>query len=67
MNIVCFKILNTNLNEYIPLKQGLRPSRDALRMSSAYLNEYIPLKQGLRRLSVAILDKSYEPSMSIFH
>ena len=35
------------LNEYLPLKQGLRPTKAAV-ISLLPLNEYLPLKQGLR-------------------
>ena len=39
----------SNLNEYLPLKQGLRlhSVKDHLQMQNQ-LNEYLPLKQGLR-------------------
>ena len=36
------------LNEYLPLKQGLRLSFAPISVISIILNEYLPLKQGLR-------------------
>ena len=35
------------LNEYLPLKQGLRPQVQTCHNLN-FLNEYLPLKQGLR-------------------
>ena len=40
-----------DLNEYLPLKQGLRPSPTAAALTGS-LNEYLPLKQGLRHLQL---------------
>ena len=48
MIVSCSKVV---LNEYLPLKQGLRPLADSLKSANASLNEYLPLKQGLRRAS----------------
>ena len=37
-----------NLNEYLPLKQGLRLEDTRANPCLILLNEYLPLKQGLR-------------------
>ena len=39
----------STLNEYLPLKQGLRHTRTRSLSSLTGLNEYLPLKQGLRQ------------------
>ena len=39
--------MNSILNEYLPLKQGLR-LLIITKLSNNTLNEYLPLKQGLR-------------------
>ena len=55
------------LNEYLPLKQGLRLRVLVPERTFGFrLNEYLPLKQGLRLnlVKVNVLPKS---SMSIFH
>ena len=42
-------IINAGLlNEYLPLKQGLRRIRNSAERNAKWLNEYLPLKQGLR-------------------
>ena len=47
--------VNGQLNEYLPLKQGLRLSLNtATRPSGSMLNEYLPLKQGLRQFYALI-------------
>ena len=39
----------SQLNEYLPLKQGLRPLILSVSKMDELLNEYLPLKQGLRQ------------------
>ena len=54
------------LNEYLPLKQGLRlPVVGFIHLSC--LNEYLPLKQGLRLFKSASIRFISSTSMSIFH
>ena len=55
------------LNEYLPLKQGLRLKPAIVLIPAAIiLNEYLPLKQGLRLIELKkVLAK--DVSMSIFH
>ena len=47
------------LNEYLPLKQGLRLRKFSLKSYLRSLNEYLPLKQGLRHDNVTHLDFYY--------
>ena len=54
------------LNEYLPLKQGLRPAAESSSRTVRTLNEYLPLKQGLR-LTTASANTLHNASMSIFH
>ena len=42
--------LKSYLNEYLPLKQGLRHISDVYVIVLSILNEYLPLKQGLRQI-----------------
>ena len=56
------------LNEYLPLKQGLRlPPTPIFQQTTNPLNEYLPLKQGLRHLTTLKKTKNKTTSMSIFH
>ena len=54
------------LNEYLPLKQGLRPAAESSSRTVRTLNEYLPLKQGLR-LNDDEKNSFQLVSMSIFH
>ena len=55
------------LNEYLPLKQGLRQRNTRRRRVSPPLNEYLPLKQGLRLALKRVRLFQKADSMSIFH
>ena len=59
-------VIRRQLNEYLPLKQGLRLASLHNRSGLSSLNEYLPLKQGLRRL-LNFLGRFISNSMSIFH
>ncbi|EGC19843.1 hypothetical protein HMPREF9141_1717 [Prevotella multiformis DSM 16608] len=47
------------LNEYLPLKQGLRLLYISIKLGELNLNEYLPLKQGLRHLDLTPLRFSF--------
>ena len=55
------------LNEYLPLKQGLRLFTNLALHHFLAHNEYLPLKQGLRHLTTLKKTKNKTTSMSIFH
>ena len=56
-----------SLNEYLPLKQGLRHTNPYFLKNDFILNEYLPLKQGLRPVGSKHTAKVRNFSMSIFH
>ena len=51
--IIVLIVFSLNLNEHIPLEQGLRPFIILFHCYLCFLNEHIPLEQGLRLVQIS--------------